>query len=159
MCGVNGLIGSGGNFSLKGYLINFDIKRMENILHALHSDIPGSHDLLIALVLTQECVELRERSSVAIEVVLRDYESALNLADRLRAKMFFVAVITELKMVLDELKILAPAEQDKVLSRLCEHFGPEARKLDTSFEGMEQIFLLSNPSISKYWLSLMCHAK
>lgn len=158
MCGVNGLIGSSGNFSLKGYLINLDKKWMENILYALHTDIPGSHDLLIALVLTQECAKLRERSSIAIEVVLRDYESTLNQTDALRAKMFFVAVITELKMVLDELKVLTTAEQDKVLSRLCEHFGPEARKLDTSFEGMEQIFLLSNPNTGKQWLSLKRHA-
>ncbi|HCH0556071.1 TPA: hypothetical protein NKO30_006195 [Pseudomonas aeruginosa] len=129
------------------------------MLEVLHAGIPGSHDLLIAIVLAQECAELRERSSMAIAVVFSEFESTLGQTDALRARTFFIAAITELKMILDKLKNQPQAEQEKVLSRLREYFGAGVHKLDTSFEGMEQVFLLSNPNTGRYWLSLRRHAK
>ena len=158
MYGVNELIGASGSFSLDGYNLPGDKELSEEMLEVLHADIPGSHDLLIAIVLTQECAELRERSSMAMAVVLSDYESTLGQPDALRARTFFVAAITELKMVLDELKDQPQAEQEKVLSRLGDYFGEDVKKFDTSFEGMEQVYLLSNPNTGRYWMSLKRHA-
>ncbi|TXR38156.1 hypothetical protein FVE88_16155 [Ectopseudomonas mendocina] len=158
MYGINELIGASGSFSLDGYSLPGDKEWSEEMLEVLHADIPGSHDLLIAIVLTQECAELRERSSMAMTVVLSDYESTLGQTDALRARTFFAAAITELKMVLDELKEQPQAEQEKVLSRLSDYFGAGVQKLDTSFEGMEQVYLLSNPNTGRYWLSLKRHA-
>ncbi|MBJ2264195.1 hypothetical protein [Pseudomonas sp. MF6787] len=105
-------------------------------------------------MLTQECAELRERSSMVMAVVLSEYESTLGHADALRARTFFAAAITELKMVLDELKNYPPAEQKKVLSRLGDYLGEGVRKLDTSFEGMEHVYLLSNLNTGRYLLSV-----
>lgn len=158
MYGVNELIGASGSFSLEGYNLPADKEWSEEILEVLHADIPGSHDLLIAIVLTQECAGLRERSSMAMAVVLSEYESTLGQADALRARTFFTAAITELKMVLDELKDHPQSEQEKVLSRLGDYFGEGVKKLDTSFEGMEQVYLLSNPNTGRYWMSLKRHA-
>ncbi|NNB17966.1 hypothetical protein [Pseudomonas fragi] len=158
MYGVNELIGAGGSFSLDGYNLPGDEEWSEEILEVLHADIPGSHDLLIAIVLTQECAKLRERSSMAMAVVLSEYESTLGQADALRARTFFTAAITELKMVLDELKDHPQSEQEKVLSLLGDYFGEGVKKLDTSFEGMEQVYLLSNPNTGRYWMSLKRHA-
>ncbi|MBH8615086.1 MULTISPECIES: hypothetical protein [Pseudomonas] len=158
MYGVNELIGASGSFSLDGYNLPGDKEWSEEMLEVLHADIPGSHDLLIAIVLTQECAELRERSSMAMAVVLSEYESTLGQPDALRARTFFVAAITELKMVLDELKDQPQAEQEKVLSRLGDYFGEDVKKFDTSFEGMEQVYLLSNPNTGRYWMSLKRHA-
>ncbi len=95
---------------------------------------------------------------MAMTVVLSDYESTLGQNDALRARTFFAAAITELKMVLDELKDQPQTEREKVLSRLEEYFGVGVQKLDTSFEGMEQVYLLSNPNTGRYWLSLKRHA-
>lgn len=158
MYGVNELIGSRGNFSLEGYKLPENKEWTEEILEVLHADIRVSHDLLVAIVLTQECTKLRERSSMAMAVVFSEYESTLGQPDALRARTFFVAAITELKMVLDELKVQPQVEQKKVLSRLAEYFGPDAMKLDTTFEGMEQVYLLSNPDTGRYWLTLKRHA-
>jgi len=158
MYGVNVLIGTSGCFPLDGYNLPGDKEWAEEMLEVLHADIPGSNDLLIAIVLTQECAELRERSSMAIRVVLGEYESMLGQADALRARTFFVAAITELKMVLDELKDQPKAEQEKVLSRLGDYFGEGVEKFDTSFEGMEQVYLLSNPNTGRYWMSLKRNA-
>ncbi|WNZ81492.1 hypothetical protein [Pseudomonas sp. P105] len=154
MYGINELIGASGGFPLDGYSLPGNKEWAEEILEVLHTDIPGSHDLLIAIVLTQECAELRERSSLAIRAVLGEYESTLGQVDALRARTFFVAAITELKMVLDELKDQPQTEQKKVLSRLGDYFGVGVQKFDTSFEGMEQVYLLSNPNTGRYWMSL-----
>lgn len=158
MYGANDLIGARGSFSLEGYNFYGGKEWSEEILEDLHADIPGSHDLLIAIVLTQDCVELRDRSSKAMGVVLSEYESTLGQADPFRARTFFVAAITELKVILDELKNQPQVEQGKVLSRLGDFFGPGVQKLYTSFEGMEQVYLLSNPHTGRYWLSLKRHA-
>lgn len=61
-------------------------------------------------------------------------------------------------MVLDELKDQPQAEQEKVLSRLGDYFGEDVKQFDTSFEGMEQVYLLSNPNTGRYWMSLKRHA-
>ncbi|MCO2275015.1 hypothetical protein FA378_10940 [Pseudomonas aeruginosa] len=159
MHGVCELSGARGSLFLGGYKLPGDREWTEEMLEVLHAGIPGSHDLLIAIVLAQECAELRERSSMAIAVVFSEFESTLGQTDALRARTFFIAAITELKMILDKLKNQPQAEQEKVLSRLREYFGAGVHKLDTSFEGMEQVFLLSNPSTGRYWLSLGRHAK
>ncbi|MZZ16539.1 hypothetical protein GUL26_30185 [Pseudomonas aeruginosa] len=159
MHGVCELSGARGSLFLGGYKLPGDREWTEEMLEVLHAGIPGSHDLLIAIVLAQECAELRERSSMAIAVVFSEFESTLGQTDALRARTFFIAAITELKMILDKLKNQPQAEQEKVLSRLREYFGAGVHKLDTSFEGMEQVFLLSNPSTGRYWLSLRRHAK
>lgn len=159
MHGVCELSGARGSLFLGGYKLPGDREWTEEMLEVLHAGIPGSHDLLIAIVLAQECAELRERSSMAIAVVFSEFESTLGQTDALRARTFFIAAITELKMILDKLKNQPQAEQEKVLSRLREYFGAGVHKLDTSFEGMEQVFLLSNPNTGRYWLSLRRHAK
>ncbi len=159
MHGVYELNGARGSLFLGGYKLPWSRELTEKMLEVLHADIPGSHDLLIAIVLAQECAELRERSSMVLAVVLSEFESTLGQTDALRARTFFIAAITELKMILDELKCQPQAEQKKVLSRLREYFGAGVQKLDTSFEGMEQVYLLSNPSTGRYWLSLRHHAQ
>ena len=158
MYGISELIGASGGFPLDGYNLPGSKEWAEETLEVLHADIPGSHDLLIAIVLTQECAELRERSSLAIGAVLGEYESTLGQVDALRARTFFVAAITELKMILDELKDQPQKEQKKVLSRLGNYFGEGVQKFDTSLEGMEQVYLLSNPNTGRYWMSLKHHA-
>lgn len=91
---------------------------------------------------------------MVMAVLLIEYEPTLGHADALRARTFFAAAITELKMVLDELKDYPQAEQEKVLSRLGDYLGEGVKKLDTSFEGMEHVYLLSNPNTGRYWLSV-----
>lgn len=105
-------------------------------------EIPGSYDLLTAIAITQECSALRERSFKALAVVLAEYESLLMQVHAVRARTFFVAAITELKMILDELKRQPKSEKYKVLLRLSEHFGSDTLKLDTSFEGWSRYIYL-----------------
>jgi hypothetical protein len=94
MHGVNELIGTSGCFSLDGYKIPGAKDRVDELLDVLHADIPGSHDLLIALVLTQKCPGLRERSSTAIAAVFGEYQSTAGQVEPARSKKFLVAAIT-----------------------------------------------------------------
>jgi hypothetical protein len=62
-------------------------------------------------------------------------------------------------MILDELKEQPPNEMEEVLSLLANHFGAGVRQLDTSFEGLEHLYLLSNANTGRYWLSLRRHVQ
>lgn len=57
-------------------------------------------------------------------------------------------------MILDGLKEQPHNEKEEVLSLLVQHFGAGVYQLDTSFEGMERLYLLSNENTGRYWLSL-----
>lgn len=156
---VNELFGTSGRFSLSGYKIPGAKDRVAELLHVLHTDIPGSHDLLIALMLTQKCPGLGERSSTAIAAVFGEYQSTAGQVEPARLKTFIVAAITELKMILDELKEQPPNEMEEVLSLLANHFVAGVGQLDTSFEGLENLYLLSNANTGRYWLSLRRHVQ
>lgn len=152
------LCGGSDRFLLEGYIVPGEKEWCEEVLKTLRGEIPGSYDLLNAIAITQECSALRERSFKALAVVLAEYESLLMQVHAVRARTFFVAAITELKMILDELKRQPKSEKYKVLLRLSEHFGSDTLKLDTSFEGMEQVYLLSDPNIGRQWMLLRRHA-
>lgn len=158
MCRVAQLCVGCDNFLLEGYILPGEKDWCEAVLKNLRGEIPNSHYLLTAIAMTQECSALRERSCKALAVVLAEYESLLGQVHAVRARTFFVAAITELKMILDELKRQPQSEKYKVLLRLSEHFGCDALKLDTSFEGMEQVYLLSDPNIGNQWMLLRRHA-
>ncbi|MNR68530.1 hypothetical protein D3C85_1931500 [compost metagenome] len=57
-------------------------------------------------------------------------------------------------MLLDALKGQSPADQKCVTDALVEHFGDDVYQLETSFEGMERVFLLGVPGLAQYWLSM-----
>lgn len=155
MCNGYKLKGSQGTLSLDGYRLPTDSVWFEQILETVHVEIPGSHDLLIAIMLPQQCLSLRKRSAAAITKVLTEYEATVGQLKDMRAKTYFSAAITELKIILDELKDRPTAECDKVVAALTAHFGADVRYLDTSFEGLERTYLLAVPVIEDYWLSLI----
>ncbi|WP_137887543.1 hypothetical protein [Pseudomonas sp. 2FE] len=154
MEGFTKLYGTNGVISLEGYRLPEDRAWLYDMLEVVHTDIPSSHDLLIPILLMQSAESLRSASSIAIASVLGDYESTLGSQDKLRARTFFVAAVTELKMLLDALGKLPHEEVEKVDLTTIEYLGITASGIETSFESMEEVFLLSHPTISRYWLTL-----
>lgn len=131
---------------------------LTKMLGMLHADIPGSHDLLIALILMRDIAAIRKQAEEGVPLVLSLYEAQLEYQEDWRAITFFTAAMTQLKAALETLKRQPSGDREKALARLSDYFGESAETLDTSFSHVERVYLLSNPLFGKYWKHLKLRA-